>query len=405
PVPLIFTKDLHSMGQYVQAGKRILFETFLNTNDDNFLNRAAKIATIKAHAEANVPVALLNLPTLDTYGLGYLFYFLQISCAMSAMLFGINPFGQPGVDGYKNHMEDEIKNPTLVILAAGMGSRYGGVKQIESVGGHDELIIDYSIFDAKKAGFKKVVFVIRRDIEEDFKNKIFNRIKNHIDAEYVFQDLPTHRTKPYGTAHALLAAQYAVNSPFCVINADDFYGFDAYKKMAKYLSQLDFNDEGKCAIVGYKLKNTVSKHGIVSRGIVCLNQDNKIQTIKECKIKQESEDKIGYIQDDKFFQLPTDTIASMGFFGFSPDVFLQIKNQFEAFLSKNKDSLSAESILAEELGTLIKNNSLFTQLFESKDDWYGFTYAEDKQAIKDKIADMIQKGVYPSPLWDTGKTQ
>jgi len=298
---------------------------------------------------------------------------------------------------------------TLLIMAAGMGSRYGGIKQIEPVGTHNELIIDYSIFDAVRAGFTKVVFVIRRDIEEEFCKSIFNRIKKQsgIKAEYVFQDkddlpagytLPADRHKPWGTTHAILAARKVIKEPFCAINADDFYGREAFVKIAKFFGTLKSGDT-KTAMVGYKLAATLSEQGTVSRGVSVVDKNNMITSIDErYKIKRMGGKIVDLVGDD-LYPIDEDAVASMNFFGFSPAVMPMLEDDFANFIKHNINNAKAESPIPTTLNDLLKAGKVTMEMFTSNDKWLGFTYPEDKAAIQGEIKQMVKSGIYPSPLW------
>jgi len=412
PSPMVFTRDLHSMGQFVQQGKSIMFETIIDAAGGSRLNKAATMGTVRAHADAGVPVVVIKTPKIDAKVMGYLFYFFEIACAMSAYLLDVNPFDQPGVEYYKRNMREELAKPVLLIMAAGMGSRFGGIKQIEAVGDHGETIIDYSIYDAMLAGFRKVVFVIRREIEKEFCERFFNRIKEHIECEYVFQDFddlpdglktPESRKKPWGTTHAVLAARDVINSPFCVINADDFYGRSAYAKVVEFFKTIDPCKCGKFALVGYELKNTVSEHGTVSRGIIECDEHNFVVAINERKKVRVKDGTIGYEDDGEFCPLSQNASASMTFFGFTPDVLPMLQNKFESFIRNNINDDKAESIIAQDVGDILKEGKASMRLFESADDWHGFTYMEDKDKVKAAIKKLVDAGQYPSPLWKVSK--
>ena len=298
---------------------------------------------------------------------------------------------------------------TLLIMAAGMGSRYGGIKQIEPVGVHNELIIDYSIFDAVRAGFTKVVFVIRRDIEEEFCKSIFNRIKEQsgIKAEYVFQDktdlpagykLPDDRQKPWGTTHAILAARKVIKEPFCAINADDFYGREAFAKIAQFMGALKSGDT-KTAIVGYKLAKTLSEQGTVSRGVCRVDKNNMVVQIDERYKIERRNGRIGYIDGDDFHHINEDADASMNFFGFSPSVMQLLETKFAEFIKDNIGNPKAECPIPVTMNELLSAGKVTMAMLTSGDKWLGFTYPEDKAAIQGEIKEMVKSGVYPSPLW------
>ena len=275
-----------------------------------------------------------------------------------------------------------------------MGSRYGGLKQIDPVGDHDEVIIDYSVFDAIQAGFKKVVFVIRRDIEKDFCERFFDRIKNQINATYVFQDTPDWRKKPLGTTAAILAAKDVIEGPFCVINADDYYGKDAYMKIAEFFKK----DSAEFVMVAYKLCNTVSDFGTVSRGVVETDQKQNVKDIKE-NIVIERNGKIIYMVNGAFIMADGNAKASMNFFGFTPDIFPHLEKIYDEFMQKIGDDQSKECFLPENVGRLIMEGKITMKVLETDDKWMGFTYPPDKQDVVDKINKMTKDGLYPTPLW------
>ena len=306
---------------------------------------------------------------------------------------------------------------TLLIMAAGMGSRYGGLKQIDPVGEHGELIIDYSVHDAIKAGFDRAVFVISRDMEKDFCDIFFNRIKEQINAEYVFQEIPKWRKKPFGTTSALLAAKDVINEPFCVINADDLYGRDAFKKIANFLKReetssviagetcLSKSDRyiGMSALptavmVAYKLKNTVSDFGTVSRGTVVCDGNDYVRDITE-RICMKRGSEYDYMEDGAFFPMDGDTKVSMNFFGFTPEIFPLLDKIYQEFLEKVGKEEKAECFLSENIGRLIKENNITVKMLRTYDKWMGFTYRADKDAVAAKIKKMNMRKIYPSPLW------
>jgi len=276
-----------------------------------------------------------------------------------------------------------------------MGSRYGGLKQIDPIGEHGEVVIDYSVFDALKAGFTKVVFIIRRDIEQVFCEKFFNRIKEKINASYVFQDTPEWRKKPLGTTSAVLAAKDSIDGPFCVINADDYYGRDAFVKIAEYFKN---NPESSAVMVAYKLKNTISDFGTVSRGVVGTDEKRNVKDIKE-QIVIERNGKIIYMQNGAFIMGEPNANVSMNFFGFTPKIFPMLEKIYKDFLKNLGDNQSAECFLPENVARLIQEGKITMNVLETKDKWMGFTYPPDKQDVTKKIRKMIKKKIYPSPLW------
>ena len=287
---------------------------------------------------------------------------------------------------------------TLLVLAAGMGSRYGGIKQIEGVGENGELIIDYSLFDAITAGFDKAVFVIRKSIEADFCERFFNRIKDKINATYVFQEIPEGRTRPWGTTDAVMAARDAIDGPFCVINADDFYGASSYKSIAEFFRK----DKGDYAMVGYQLRKTISDFGAVTRGVIDHDGKGNVTDINERKNVVKDGEKMFYITDGKTYnELPYDTSVSLTFFGLSPSIFPLLAEKLKLFKAQNADSPTAEAIIAQDIGDLLKEGKIELKLLESLDDWHGFTYPEDKEKVATAIREMVRDGKYPRTLWQT----
>lgn len=299
--------------------------------------------------------------------------------------------------------------PTLLVLAAGMGSRYGGVKQIDGVGLNGECLLDYAAFDAKKSGFGKVVYIIRKDIEKDFRERLFDRVAKNFDADYVFQSkesllseeqikLSENRTKPWGTAHAILCAQEKINTPFAVINSDDYYGREAFKVLGEYLSSVS-NDSTEHAMVGYVLGNTMSRCGSVSRG-VCSVKDNCLESIEEnLKIYYEGE-KIISEMGDKKIQLTGKEWVSMNLFGFTPKAFERFNLYWENFISANVATEKAEALLPVATSDIIKNKEGIVKFFTSSENWFGMTYPEDREIVKAEIAKKIKDGYYPEILWE-----
>ena len=298
--------------------------------------------------------------------------------------------------------------PTLLILAAGMGSRFGGLKQVEPVGPNGEAIIDYSIYDAIRAGFGKVVFIIRESFAEAFKEKFDAKLKGKIDVEYVFQELdmlpegftlPEGREKPWGTAHAILCARNTINEPFCALNADDFYGFNAYKGMAKFLTES--NDPMEYAMVGYKLNDTLSEFGSVSRGICEENENNNLVKIVETlKIIKRCNEIISIENDGSETSLTGNEIASMNNWGFKPSVFEQLEKRFSQFLKTEIDKPKSEMYIPSVVFDLIDNNAATVKVLEANSPWFGVTYKEDKPFVIEKINTLIGSNEYPEKLWD-----
>ncbi len=296
--------------------------------------------------------------------------------------------------------------PTLVILAAGMGSRYGGLKQLDEVGPNGEAIIDYSLYDAIRAGFGKVVFVIRHDFEEAFKARFDPKLKERIAVEYVYQaldklpsgfTLPPERQKPWGTAHALLMADGTASEPFAVINADDFYGKKAYAAMSDFL--VSSSEQAEYAMVGYNVENTLSDHGTVSRGVCATDANGYLTTVVErTKIKGES-DGIFYYEEDGRHQLSPKSPVSMNFWGLKPNVFRYIKEGFAQFLTDHGHELKSEYFIPLLINDNIVNGNIKTKVIECDSPWFGVTYIEDKPIVKGRIAKLIEEGVYPEVLW------
>lgn len=299
--------------------------------------------------------------------------------------------------------------PTLVVLAAGMGSRYGGVKQIDAVGKNGETLLDFGVFDAKKAGFKKVVFIIREDIEKDFKERLFDRVSRNMDATYVFQsmdsllteeqkELSKDRTKPWGTIHAVLCAKDVVNEPFCVINSDDYYGREAFEIMAKHLSSLE-NNSTEHALVGYVLKNTMSKSGSVSRA-VCTVDNGYLVSMKENTKIEFVGDKIISHLDGKDIEMSGSEWVSMNFFGFAPSAFDSFDKYWNSFITENVTTAKTECYLPEGASEIVKNNEGKLKFYTTQEKWFGMTYSEDRDNVKRELANKTDLGYYPQKLWD-----
>lgn len=289
------------------------------------------------------------------------------------------------------------KDITLVVMAAGMGSRFGGLKQMEPIGPNGEVILDFSVFDAAKAGFTKVVFVIKHAIEADFKEMVGKRIANKIKVEYVFQEIddlpegytcPDDRAKPWGTAHAILCCKDIVKEPFAVVNADDYYGRSAFEKMADFLKQ-DTNDY---CMVGFRLANTLSENGYVARG-VCETENGNLTTVTErTKINSNCE----FTEDDgaTWTSLSPETVVSMNLWGFKPDLFTYIEEGFKNFLDKNIDVPKSEYYLPSVVSELIEKGEKNVKLLVAEDKWYGVTYKEDKETVVNAIAKLFESGMY-----------
>lgn len=300
--------------------------------------------------------------------------------------------------------------PTLLILAAGMGSRYGGLKQLDAMGPSGEVVLDYSVYDAIRAGFGKVVFVIRRDFEELFRTQIGAKFEGRIAVEYAFQDIndlpagftvPEGRTKPWGTAHALLSAANVVNEPFLMINADDFYGQDAYKKIAADLVQPRPNDgKSHWSMVGFYLKNTLSDHGSVSRGVCTRDAGGMLTTVLEMtKIFKHGDGAENREVEGAHVPLTGDEVVSMNFFGFTPDIFPQLRKAFVSFLEKRGTELKSECYVPAEVDALIHAGKAEVRVLETTGKWFGVTYPDDKAEVVASIRRLIDAGEYPPSLW------
>lgn len=305
-----------------------------------------------------------------------------------------------------------MNKPVLVIMAAGMGSRYGGLKQLDPVGNHGQLIIDYSIFDARRAGFETVVFVIKPEIEADFKEAIGDRVSKVMDVKYAYQlkedlpegySVPAGRTKPWGTAHAALAARNIVDGPFAIINADDYYGPEAYQEIYNYLSAHADGDVYEYVMVGYLLKNTVTENGTVARGVCEETEDHYLTQVTE-RTKIEKGEPPRYTEDDgkTWTDLPGSTIVSMNMWGFTRSFLDEALARFPAFLGKAlaENPEKGEYFLPTVVSQLIDEGKARVKVLRSEDKWYGVTYREDKPAVTAAIAEKTAAGLYPDRLWE-----
>ena len=298
-----------------------------------------------------------------------------------------------------------MTKPTLLVLAAGMGSRYGGLKQIDPVGPAGETIIDYSIYDALRAGFGKLVFVIRKDIEHQFREIVGAHFEKHAPVEYVFQELdklpapytlPAGRTKPWGTTHAILMADGVIKENFAAINADDFYGQEAYQVLAKHLT----SGTPDYAMVGFILKNTLSAHGSVARGVSRVDTNNYLTNIVEMmKIEPDGSGAKNTEADGKITQLTGDEAVSMNFWGFTPALFPQLKVEFEKFLKKAGGEQKSECYIPATVGDLVTSGRAKCKVLRSSDSWFGVTYREDRTQVVESIRQLIAQGKYPGKLW------
>lgn len=295
--------------------------------------------------------------------------------------------------------------PTLLVLAAGMGSRYGGLKQIEAVGPGGETIIDYSIFDAMRAGFGKLVFIIRKDIEQPFKEVVGSRFEKRIAVEYVFQELdkipvgfsvPAGRTKPWGTTQAIMMAADAIQEPFAVINADDFYGAESYSVLSQQLQA----GSGDYAMVGFVLRNTLSEFGTVARGVCRVGRDGYLEQVVELTaIAREGDHAKDTSGDGKVTMLTGDEPVSMNMFGFTPQVFPKLQEHFKKFLEANGADLKKECYIPSTVNEMLQAGEAKVKVLRSNDSWFGVTYREDHAQVVESIQRLIENGKYPERLW------
>ncbi len=299
----------------------------------------------------------------------------------------------------------------LVVMAAGIGSRYGGLKQVDPIGPSGEKIIDYSVYDAGRAGFGQVVFVIRREMEQDFRKQIGRRVEQQIDTRYVYQELeslpegfvvPEGRVKPWGTAHAVAACRDVVRSPFAVINADDFYGPCAFQVLCNFLRQPQ-KDPGasEYCLVGYLLGNTLSEYGHVSRGVCEVAPDGTLRHIHERVKIQRFGDAIRYTEDDgTWVDLPADSVVSMNMWGFTPSLFEALEAGFVKFLEERGSDPKAEYFLPEQVGRMVDAGQARVKVLRTEERWFGITYKQDKPFVEQAVRDLVDKGVYPRCLRD-----
>ena len=295
--------------------------------------------------------------------------------------------------------------PTLLVLAAGMGSRYGGLKQIDPVGPGGETIIDYSIFDALRAGFGKLVFVIRKDIEEAFRETVGSRFEKRVPVEYVFQSLeaippqftvPAGRNKPWGTTHAILAAADVIHEPFAAINADDFYGAQGYRELAGHFN----SGSPGYAMVGFILRNTLSDFGSVARGVCQVTAEDMLQNIVErTKIERDGNGARNTDADGNVTKLSGDESVSMNMWAFTPSVFPQLRERFQQFLEKSGTDLKAECLIPNTVGELIRDGEARVKVLRTSDSWFGVTYREDRPRVVESVRALIAAGTYPEKLW------
>jgi hypothetical protein len=300
--------------------------------------------------------------------------------------------------------------PTLLVLAAGMGSRYGGLKQLDTIGPSGETIIDYSLFDAIKAGFGKVVFVIRKSFEEEFKAMFLPKLEGKIDVELAYQEIdnlpqgfskPGNREKPWGTGHAIWVAKNNINEPFAMINADDYYGCEAFFIMAKHLSSVAEGENGAYSMCGYQLANTLSENGSVSRGVCNVNAQGFLQEVQEhTKIYFGQDGSIISEEGSNSKTLDPQTIVSMNLWGFTPDIFTNLDEKLKIFLKEKGQELKSELYIPFVVDELMKEQKVETKVFLTGDKWFGVTYKEDKELAIASINKLVNQEIYPSSLWE-----
>ena len=306
-----------------------------------------------------------------------------------------------------------MKKPVLVVMAAGMGSRYGGLKQIDPVDAQGHIIMDFSIYDAVKAGFEKVIFIIKKANEADFKAAIGDRLSKVIDVEYVFQDLqnipegyevPADRVKPWGTGHAILSCLGVVDAPFAVINADDYYGSHAFQMIYDYLTTHADDDKYRYTMVGYVLENTLTENGHVARGVCVTDENGYLKEINERTHIEKRENGTAYTEDDgqTWNVIPEGSTVSMNMWGFTPSILAELKARFSKFLDENleKNPLKCEYFLPFVVDELLNEGKATVQVLKSLDKWYGVTYKEDKPVVVAAIQSLKDSGLYPEKLWE-----
>lgn len=297
--------------------------------------------------------------------------------------------------------------PTLYILAAGMGSRYGGLKQLDGVGPSGETIMDYSVYDAIRAGFGKIVFVIRHDFADEFRNRILSKYDGHIPVEVVFQEIdsipegfvvPESRTKPWGTGHAVLMAKDVIKEPFGVINADDYYGVETFRILADALRKLE-GKSGEFCMVGFKIDNTLSENGGVSRGHCIVDQNGYLTDVNECHNIQRKGDRIVYSLDGEEKDFPNDAYVSMNVWGFTPDYFNYSEQSFIEFLKNRGAELKSEFYIPSVVNEMIKSGRATLKVEETPSKWFGVTFAADRDQTVAQFNKLVESGIYPSPLF------
>ena len=304
-----------------------------------------------------------------------------------------------------------MRDPILVIMAAGMGSRYGGLKQMDPIGPCGEVILHYSIYDAMRAGFKRVIFLIKHEIEKDFRSIVGDPVAKHMEVRYAFQQLdtlpegftvPEGRTKPWGTGHAVLCCRDLIDAPFCVINADDYYGPSAFKSAYDFLTHVTDDEKKRYMMVGYLLKNTVTLNGHVSRGLCEVSEDGYLQKVTETTHIISCCDGVLTTDDEQTYtKIPENTFVSMNMWGFTPSLLDPLSVEFPAFLSSaaRENPLKAEFFLPSVVSAMLARDEATVQVLPSLDKWYGVTYRQDKPDVMLAITEMTNLGQYPRPLW------
>ncbi|MDY6038278.1 MAG: sugar phosphate nucleotidyltransferase [Eubacterium sp.] len=306
----------------------------------------------------------------------------------------------------------KINKPALVIMAAGMGSRYGGLKQIDPISEQGEIILDFSLYDAMMAGFEEIVFIIKKENEQDFRALIDDRSGKHLNVHYAFQNIedippgfqiPEGREKPWGTGHAVLAARHLIDAPFAVINADDYYGAGAFQTMYDFLINAEDDSKYRYSMVGYRLDKTLTENGHVARGVCTVDENQELVSVVERTKIMRREDIIAFTEDDgkSWTELDTDTIVSMNFWGFTKSMMDELDKRFPNFFNSNveKNPLKAEYFLPGVVSELLAEEKATVKVLTSQDQWYGVTYKEDKQGVVDALRSMKDKGFYPENLW------
>lgn len=298
--------------------------------------------------------------------------------------------------------------PTLFVLAAGMGSRYGGLKQLDGVGPNGETIMDYSVYDAVRSGFGKIVFVIRHSFEKEFVEKVLSRYSDHVETEVVFQEVdslpsgyvaPSERTRPWGTGHAVLMGKAVINEPFAVINSDDFYGSESFGILADWL-QHAAGSEGNYCMVGYRVENTLSESGTVNRGVCSVDKDHYLQSIVEREKIERNGGDIQYCDEQGILQkIEEGTHVSMNMWGFTPDYFAHSDRFFREFLDENVQNIKSEFYIPHVVDRLINEGKAKVKVLDTPSRWIGVTYAEDKPLVVLRLNELVRKGVYPQNLW------